>query len=622
MSWYVAEKYNRKLLVNVNEQMKMLKGELGDLEARVTLIDFMRSNLGLTVELLSGVKLAPYQELTLKAMLDRNRSMCIWGRGCAKSFIAAIFCFLQCIFEPKSKVMIAGPTFRTARIIFENYLEKIVKSPGAELLMQAFGGPPSKKNDQYRWDINQGLITAIPLNGEKIRGFRANILVIDEYLLMPQDIIENVLKPFLSSPLDIDDRIKIREEEDRFIRDGRLREDQRIKFSNMSKMAALSSASYTFENLYSTYLHWKTQIESPQESYEVEELKDQEEPLTYFISQLSYEVLPKHMIDQSVAKEAKNGGSSRASFQREYCAQFVDESDGYFSAKKMAECTLKTKESPAALVSGRAGKKYLLAIDPNYSTSKKADFFAMAVMELDDDRKEGTLVHGYARAGSDLKVHIRYLYYLLNFFDIEMIVIDNADFAFIDAANESALFKAKGLNIKFFEVDTDLDGNDYQAMLRVASRQYNKDNGALCFKQVFTPEFIRRSNQHLQYCIDYKKIWFASKVQESPADFDRAVHTSIPSDLIPFDDLGDLAEFQDVVIYNTKQQCAMIELATTTKGHQTFDLPTHLKQDSTEKRARKDNYTALLLANWATKLYYDMKDAKPSGPATFKPFFV
>jgi hypothetical protein len=130
---------------------------LDEIEARITLVDFLRSNIGLTVELLSGVKLAPYQEITLKAMMSRNRSMCVWGRGCAKSFISAIFCFLQCVFEPGSKVMIAGPTFRTARIIFETYLEKIVKSPGAELLMQAFGGPPSKKNDQYRWDINDGL---------------------------------------------------------------------------------------------------------------------------------------------------------------------------------------------------------------------------------------------------------------------------------------------------------------------------------------------------------------------------------------------------------------------------------------------------------------------------------
>jgi hypothetical protein len=620
--WYCPEKYNRKILVNVNEELKKLRGELDEIEARITLVDFLRSNIGLTVELLSGVKLAPYQEITLKAMMSRNRSMCVWGRGCAKSFISAIFCFLQCVFEPGSKVMIAGPTFRTARIIFETYLEKIVKSPGAELLMQAFGGPPSKKNDQYRWDINDGLITAIPLNGEKIRGFRANILVIDEYLLMPQDIIQNVLKPFLSSPIDIEERMLIREEEDKYIAEGRMREEQRAKFTNLSKMVALSSASFTFENLHDTYQNWKQKIEAPIDVYDAEENSDEEEPLTYFISQLSYEALPKHMIDQSVAKEARNGGSSRASFQREYCAQFVDESDGYFSAKKMHECTLKTREEPTTLVSGRQGRKYILAIDPNYSKSRTADFFAMAVLELDDERKDGTLVHGYAKAGVGLEIHIKYLFYLLQYFDIEMIVIDNSDFAFIDAANESALFKSNKIKIGFFDTDTDLDGKDYWDMVERVKRQYNKENKIICFKQVPSLEYIRRSNQHLQYCIDYKKIWFASKVQEHPTQFEKAINTHIPSDLIPFETLGDLAEFQDVLIYQTKQQCAMIELASTSKGTQSFDLPQHLKHDNTEKRARKDNYTALLLGNWAIKLYYDMKGTKPLSAGGFKPFLV
>jgi phage terminase large subunit-like protein len=117
--------------------------------------------------------------------------MCVWGRGCGKTFIAAVYCFLQCIFEPRTKILIAGPTFRTARFIFEN-LEKFVDSKGAELLMQCFGAK-SKRNDQFKWDINGGTITAIPLSGEKIRGFRADVLVLDEFLLLPEDTIKTDL---------------------------------------------------------------------------------------------------------------------------------------------------------------------------------------------------------------------------------------------------------------------------------------------------------------------------------------------------------------------------------------------------------------------------------------------
>ena len=159
---------------------------MDDKEAKISLAKFLRANLGFTTELISGIKLAAYQEATLKGMLNRNFSMCVWGRGCGKTFIASVFCFLQCIFEPGTKILIAGPTFRTARFIFNN-LEKIVKSKGANLLAQAFSARPSKRNDQYEWEINGGTITAIPLNGEKIRGFRANILVLDEFLLLPED---------------------------------------------------------------------------------------------------------------------------------------------------------------------------------------------------------------------------------------------------------------------------------------------------------------------------------------------------------------------------------------------------------------------------------------------------
>ena len=206
----------------------------------------MRSNLGFSTELLSGIKLALYQEITLKAFFNRNFSMCVWGRGCGKSFIAAVYCFLQCIFEPRTKILIAGPTFRTARFIFNN-LEKIVESKEAQMLAHAFGAK-SKRNDQFEWKINEGTITAIPLSGEKIRGFRANILVLDEFLLLPEETIKSVLMPFLVAPQDMAERIKIREMEDDLIKKGQMQEKDRVQFTNNSKMIALSSASFSFEN--------------------------------------------------------------------------------------------------------------------------------------------------------------------------------------------------------------------------------------------------------------------------------------------------------------------------------------------------------------------------------------
>ena len=377
--WYCPDKY-KKDIPNINQELLKLEGDLLDKEAKVSLARFLRSNLGFTTELISGIKLAPFQEITLKGMMNRNFSMCVWGRGCGKTFIASVFCFLQCIFEPGTKILIAGPTFRTARFIFEN-LEKIVDSKGAELLMQAFGAK-SKRNDQFKWDINGGTITAIPLSGEKIRGFRANILVLDEYLLLPEDLIKTVLLPFLVAPQDMKERIEIREIEDKLIAEGKMKEGDRMVFENDSKMIALSSASYTFENLYKQYKEWTEKIYN-------QEMGDAD----YFISQMGYEALPDHMIDTTVIEEAQQGGQSHSSFQREYCAQFTDGSDSYFSAKKMHLCTIPDGESPTTKIVGDKGKKYILGIDPSFSNSPTSDFFAMSILELDEETQQTTLVH-------------------------------------------------------------------------------------------------------------------------------------------------------------------------------------------------------------------------------------
>ena len=595
--WYCPEKYS-KPIPNLNEEFLNLKGELPDRQAKITLAKFMRSNLGFTTELLSGIKLALYQEITLKAFFNRNFSMCVWGRGCGKSFIAAVYCFLQCIFEPRTKILIAGPTFRTARFIFNN-LEKIVESKEAQMLAHAFGAK-SKRNDQFEWKINEGTITAIPLSGEKIRGFRANILVLDEFLLLPEETIKTVLMPFLVAPQDMAERIKIREMEDELIKKGDMKEEDRVQFENNSKMIALSSASFSFENLFKTYKEWMNNIYS-------EDIQQS----SYFISQMAFDSIPSDMIDSTVIEEAQSGGSSNSSFQREYCAQFTDGSDSYFSAKKMHDCTIPDGEKQHTLIKGEKDKEYILAIDPSFSNSPSSDYFAMSVLELDEEKNnESTLVHAYAVAGGDLKDHIKYLHYLMTNFNIVLLIIDNAGYQFIDSANESELFRSANIDLKFFEFNSDKTGNDYQQMLLKAKSQYNVKEQMICFKQLFSSTFLREANEYLQASIDHKRIWFASRTAAWGRVFDTGSAQAVPLNLMPYQDKGDLIEFQDDIVYQTKKQCALVEVKTTAKGIQTFDLPQHLKRSTSANRARKDNYTTLMLGNWAVKAYNDLKNTK------------
>jgi len=594
---YSPDKYIREVK-DANIELGELKGYLNDKEARISLAKFLRANIGFTTELISGVKLAPYQEIHLKALMNRNFNMCVFGRGCGKSFMAAVFCFLQCIFEPNTKILIAGPTFRTARFIFNN-LEKIVDSKGAELLSQCFGAK-AKRNDQFEWQINGGSIVAIPLNGEKIRGFRANVLVLDEFLLLPEEIIKNVLMPFLVAPQNIKERMEIRELEDKLIAEGSMQESERAVFENTSKMIALSSASYTFENLYKTYNEWSEKILNK----EVHEAK-------YFVSQLSYEALPEEMIDKTIIEEAQAGGSSHSSFLREYCARFTDGSDSYFNAKKMEECTIKIGEKSHTLLRGDPNKKYVLGIDPNMSDSPNADYFAMALLEIDAETNQGILVNNYAGLGN-LKNHVGYLYYLLNNFNIVFMILDNAGAdVFISSCNESELFKNAKLEIKTFDFDSDLEGQDYDNMLKNSKNKYNLSDRRIAINQVFTSSFIRKANEYLQACIDYKKVWFASRTCANDEFFNSQFNANIDISLLKTEErkdwgMLDFIESQDDLIYQTKKQCTLVEHSSTSRGTQSFDLPQHLKRSSSANKARKDNYSAFMLANWGLKCYNDL----------------
>ena len=132
----------------------------------------------------------------------------------------------------------------------------------------------------------------------------------------------------------------------------------------------------------------------------------------------------------------------------------------------MHECTIPDGENPTTLIRGKSDCKYILGIDPSFSNSPSSDFFAMSLLEVDSGTNEGTLVHSYAVAGGDLKDHINYMFYLYTNFNIELIVIDNAGYQFLDSCNESENFVNAGINLKFIDFESTKEGQDYQKQLR------------------------------------------------------------------------------------------------------------------------------------------------------------
>ena len=154
-------------------------------------------------------------------------------------------------------------------------------------------------------------------------------------------------------------------------------------------------------------------------------------------------------------------------------------------------------------------------------------------------------------------------------------------------------------------------------------RSYNKERGRIVFKQNFTSDFLRKANEHLQASIDYKRIWFGSRISPNSEAYDRIANAACKIPLNKGETIIDAIDVQDDLIYQVKKQCALIEVKATIKGTQSFDLPQHLKRNTSANRARKDNYTTLMLGNWLFKSYKDMKSAPEEVKhETFTPFMV
>ena len=539
-----------------------------------------------------------------------------WSNGFIShnTFISAVYCVLQAIMFPESKILLAGPTFRTSRFIF-NHIEKMTQGKKGKMLFDIMG-KPSKRPDEFKWQIGSSEIIAIPLNAEKIRGYRANVLFIDEFLLMQEEMVEKVLMPFLVSPQDLAERKRVRSKEDFLIKKGQMKEADRKRFKNKSKFVGLSSASYTCEYLYKKYEDFIKHVYSD---------KIEDEGDKYFVSQIAWNGVNnyKDRMEESIINAAETEANS-ANFKREYGAQFVDGSDAYFSMLKMIRQTIKDGDSPTILLRGSKDKKYILSFDASGSNSARGDDFAMCVVELDDDIKGGTVVHSYAEAGKDLKDHIKYFHYLLTSFNIVMVCGDHAGHhQFLDSANESEHFRNSRLQLQLIDFDSTQEGVEFEEEIKKARKLYNPEAQRIVFTVLFRENSIRRMNEHMQGCIDFKRLWFASSIKGDAGAFGRAINSQIDPKVLGYDDMTEMIDDQDILLKQTKYQCAAIEVKTNARGTTTFDLPQAFKRDTSVTRLRKDSYTGILLACWAMRTYHLIMTAPIENiDNTFTPFFV
>lgn len=620
MAWQEGnQKLNRKFK-NINEEVLQEEGYMDDEEAKILLYKFLRENPSFTTELFTGVKLFPFQHMAIKAMMESDYFLGIWSRGMSKSFSTAVFAILDAIMNQGVQIGIISKSFRQSKMIFKK-IEDIVKSPKAEFFSQCVTRT-SKMNDEWLMEIGRSKIIALPLgDGEKLRGFRFQRMIIDELLLMPEKIFNEVIMPFLSVVENPTERQEIYDLETKMIEKGEMKEEDRKKWPN-NKIIGLSSASYKFEYLFKLYQQYENLI-----------LNDNTQDGAHrVIMHFSYDCAPQQLYDQNLINQSKST-MSQSQFDREFGAIFTDDSSGYFKVSKMAACTIPDGEGQCVEVIGDPSSKYILAFDPSWSESEGSDDFAILIIKIHPETRKGTVVHSYAVSGANLQTHIRYLAYLLTHFNIEMVVGDyNGGVQFLNACKESGIFKKQ--NLKIDTIDAELDNlKDYQKGVRKLKNQINKESRKFVFLRKPTSSWIRNANEALQSAFDHKKIYFAGSAMDDNYNMQRKAN--IPIEKLQFlknkdseeknkaAKMIDFVEHQKDMIDLIKVECALVQVTTSPQGTQSFDLPYNLRKQRGADKARKDSYSALILANWGMNLYFDMiEDKGQLMQSTFTPKFI
>ena len=616
----------------LNEELKNMEGSLKDEDARYYLYKFLRNNIAFTSELFLGVKLFPFQAMAIKGMMVSDYSMFVFSRGMSKTYSTAVYVLLECLLNPSANIGVIAGTFRQSKMIFQK-MEDILGKPEAKLAKEC-GVKITKGTDQWTIKIGGSRAVALPLaNGERLRGFRFNRIVLDEFLTIPEKIFNEVILPFLGVVENPVEREELHNLESRLIDKGEMEEKDRFVWPN-NKLIILSSPSFKFEYMYKLFKKYEDLILGNNEQRSQEEITESEEgedEAYRLIMQLSYDCAPKRLYDQNLLKQAK-ATMSEMQFNREFGAQFVDESDGYFRLSKMSACTIADGDFPAVEVVGNPSDEYIMAFDPNWAGNTSADHFAMHVFKVMQEDQKICLVHSYAVAGVSLKEHMRYFLYLVTHFNIIGICGDyNGGVQFINACNESQMFKTENVNIGVIEIDIEKP-ESYHADILDFKNQYNVKSKKYCILRKPTVNWIRNANEMLQGAIDHKRILFGSRAVDS--HFDDQRKKNLPIDTLKWDmkitssskgaKMIDFIDHQKSIIELTKTECANIEVTTNPQGSQSFNLPQNIKRQTGPNRARKDSYSALLLGNWFAKIYFDSKHAKASKPpsSSFIPFTI
>ena len=560
------------------------------------------------VKYIFNVELLPFQVVILTELWKRKFPMLIATRGAGKSFLLGLYSLMRCLVFPNRKVIIAGAAFRQSRFVHE-YMETIWKNaPILRDLCDQDSGP-TRSTDMCRMTLNGSTATSIPIGtGEKIRGYRCQDLLAEEFGSHTQEIFETVLAGFGNVSALPSEVVKKRAAKNMAIQmdiDPTLLGGDGLNHMG-NQIVICGTATYDF-NHFSTY--WKKHkqiIHSKGNQRELDKLfPDGVEKgfdwRNYSIIRLPYDALPEGFLDDGNVARSKASVHSGI-FGMEFGAYFCKDSKGFFKRSMLEKCVanaaneIHLSEGQViydAMIKGKHDRRYVIGVDP----ASEIDNFCIVVIELHMDHRR--IVHCWTTTRESHKERVKlglttednfYSYCarrirdLMRIFPAERIMLDSqgGGVAVSEALHETSNLLPGELPVwPVIEEGKEKDTDDLSGLHLLDMVNFAK------------AEWTSEANHGMRKDFEDRVLLFP---KFDPIVLELAVEQDKLNNKL-YDTLEDCV----MEIEEMKNELVLIEITKTATGRDKWDTPEINISGSKKGKMRKDRYSALVMANMGAR---------------------
>lgn len=139
-----------------------------------------------------------FQQILLWAMMHYNYFAFIAARSLGKTYLTAIFCVVRCILFPGSKIIVCSGTIPQANEVLLKIQDELM--PKSAFLRNEIAkcNIPASQSAEIKFKCGSWIRTRP--STDNARSGRANLIVVDEFRMVDENIINTVIRRFLGTP--------------------------------------------------------------------------------------------------------------------------------------------------------------------------------------------------------------------------------------------------------------------------------------------------------------------------------------------------------------------------------------------------------------------------------------